>query len=65
MIFNALTQAAGVNTTDLDMEVLILKNVSFEEAGEYTCLAGNSIGISHQSAWLSVLPGLRRNTAFV
>nr|Q95YM9.1 RecName: Full=Fibroblast growth factor receptor; Short=HrFGFR; Flags: Precursor [Halocynthia roretzi]BAB59007.1 FGFR [Halocynthia roretzi] len=49
-------KAAGVNTTDLDMEVLILKNVSFEEAGEYTCLAGNSIGISHQSAWLSVLP---------
>nr|AAB31186.1 fibroblast growth factor receptor 3, FGFR-3 [rats, brain, Peptide Partial, 198 aa] [Rattus sp.] len=27
-----------------------------EDAGEYTCLAGNSIGFSHHSAWLVVLP---------
>uniref|UniRef100_A0A8C5V5Z0 Fibroblast growth factor receptor n=1 Tax=Microcebus murinus TaxID=30608 RepID=A0A8C5V5Z0_MICMU len=25
--------------------------------GHYTCLAGNSIGLSYQSAWLTVLPG--------
>lgn len=40
------------------MEVLHLRNVSFEDAGEYTCLAGNSIGISHHSAWLTVLEGI-------
>jgi len=37
--------------------VLYLRNVTMEDAGEYTCLAGNSIGLSYQSAWLTVLPG--------
>lgn len=36
--------------------MLYLRNVSAEDAGEYTCLAGNSIGLSYQSAWLTVLP---------
>ncbi|XP_016062645.1 PREDICTED: fibroblast growth factor receptor 2 isoform X12 [Miniopterus natalensis] len=49
-------KAAGVNTTDKDIEVLYIRNVTFEDAGEYTCLAGNSIGISFHSAWLTVLP---------
>lgn len=53
-------QNAGLNTTDKEMEVLQLKNVSFEDAGEYTCLAGNSIGISHHSAWLTVVKGIPR-----
>ncbi|KAJ8247128.1 hypothetical protein GJAV_G00259070 [Gymnothorax javanicus] len=39
-----------------ELEVLYLPNVTMEDAGEYTCLAGNSIGFSHQSAWLTVLP---------
>uniref|UniRef100_A0A1A8DRC9 Fibroblast growth factor receptor 3 n=1 Tax=Nothobranchius kadleci TaxID=1051664 RepID=A0A1A8DRC9_NOTKA len=39
-----------------ELEVLFLTNVSFEDAGEYTCLAGNSIGFSYHSAWLTVLP---------
>uniref|UniRef100_A0AAX7SM77 Fibroblast growth factor receptor n=1 Tax=Astatotilapia calliptera TaxID=8154 RepID=A0AAX7SM77_ASTCA len=47
-------KTAGVNTTDKEMEVLQLRNVSFDDAGEYTCLAGNSIGFSHHSAWLTV-----------
>uniref|UniRef100_A0A3B1K8C5 Fibroblast growth factor receptor n=1 Tax=Astyanax mexicanus TaxID=7994 RepID=A0A3B1K8C5_ASTMX len=50
-------KTAGVNTTDKEIEVLHLPNVTFEDAGEYTCLAGNSIGISYHSAWLTVLPG--------
>nr|XP_046242650.1 fibroblast growth factor receptor 1-A-like [Scatophagus argus] len=50
-------KTAGLNTTDKEMEVLQLRNVSFDDAGEYTCLAGNSIGFSHQSAWLTVLEG--------
>ncbi|XP_048885584.1 fibroblast growth factor receptor 4-like isoform X3 [Brienomyrus brachyistius] len=39
-----------------DVEVLYLTNITMEDAGEYTCLAGNSIGYSYQSAWLTVLP---------
>ncbi|XP_037550469.1 fibroblast growth factor receptor 3 [Nematolebias whitei] len=49
-------KTAGINTTDKELEVLFLTNVSFEDAGEYTCLAGNSIGYSYHSAWLTVLP---------
>ncbi|XP_054109625.1 fibroblast growth factor receptor 3 isoform X4 [Callithrix jacchus] len=49
-------KTAGANTTDKELEVLSLQNVTFEDAGEYTCLAGNSIGFSHHSAWLVVLP---------
>ncbi|XP_060727894.1 fibroblast growth factor receptor 2 isoform X2 [Tachysurus vachellii] len=48
-------KTAGVNTTDKEIEVLFLPNVTFDDAGEYTCLAGNSIGISYHSAWLTVL----------
>uniref|UniRef100_A0A8C7G967 Fibroblast growth factor receptor n=1 Tax=Oncorhynchus kisutch TaxID=8019 RepID=A0A8C7G967_ONCKI len=44
-------KTAGLNTTDKEMEILQLRNVSFDDAGEYTCLAGNSIGLSHHSAW--------------
>lgn len=55
--FISLLQTAGINTTDKELEVLFLTNVSFEDAGEYTCLAGNSIGFAHHSAWLTVLPG--------
>uniref|UniRef100_A0A673BSV5 Fibroblast growth factor receptor 4 n=1 Tax=Sphaeramia orbicularis TaxID=375764 RepID=A0A673BSV5_9TELE len=38
-----------------EVEVLYLSKVTLEDAGEYTCLAGNSIGFAHQSAWLTVL----------
>lgn len=48
-------QTADINSSEV--EVLYLRNVSVEDAGEYTCLAGNSIGLSYQSAWLTVLPG--------
>ncbi|XP_040270704.1 fibroblast growth factor receptor 1 isoform X4 [Bufo bufo] len=50
-----ILKTAGVNTTDKEMEVLHLTNVSFEDAGQYTCLAANSIGHSYHSAWLTVL----------
>lgn len=45
--------------------MLHLRNVSFEDAGEYTCLAGNSIGLSHHSAWLTVLEGIHCTDPFL
>uniref|UniRef100_A0A7N6B665 Fibroblast growth factor receptor n=1 Tax=Anabas testudineus TaxID=64144 RepID=A0A7N6B665_ANATE len=35
------------------IQVLTLRNVTLDDAGEYSCLAGNSIGVSHHSAWLT------------
>uniref|UniRef100_A0A8C5CL99 Fibroblast growth factor receptor n=1 Tax=Gadus morhua TaxID=8049 RepID=A0A8C5CL99_GADMO len=52
-----ILKTAGINTTDRELEVLVLLNVSLEDAGEYTCLAGNSIGFTYHSAWLTVLSG--------
>uniref|UniRef100_A0A672MBI1 Fibroblast growth factor receptor n=1 Tax=Sinocyclocheilus grahami TaxID=75366 RepID=A0A672MBI1_SINGR len=54
-----ILKTAGINTTDKELEILYLTNVSFEDAGQYTCLAGNSIGFNHHSAWLTVLPGVQ------
>jgi len=48
-------QTGSLNMSDV--EVLYLSKVTMEDAGEYTCLAGNSIGFSYQSAWLTVLSG--------
>ncbi|XP_057197474.1 fibroblast growth factor receptor 3 isoform X1 [Triplophysa rosa] len=53
-----ILKTAGINTTDKELEILYLTNVSFEDAGQYTCLAGNSIGYNHHSAWLTVLPAV-------
>ncbi|XP_070621470.1 fibroblast growth factor receptor 1 isoform X6 [Erythrolamprus reginae] len=63
--FVQVLKTAGVNTTDKEMEVLHLRNVSFEDAGQYTCLAGNSIGISHHSAWLTVLEAIEDKPAMM
>ncbi|XP_058890411.1 fibroblast growth factor receptor 3-like isoform X5 [Acipenser ruthenus] len=51
-----ILKTAGINTTDKELEILLLPNVTYEDAGKYTCLAGNSIGYTHHSAWLSVVP---------
>uniref|UniRef100_A0A9J7Z913 receptor protein-tyrosine kinase n=1 Tax=Cyprinus carpio carpio TaxID=630221 RepID=A0A9J7Z913_CYPCA len=49
-----ILKTAGISTTDKEIEVLQIRNVSLEDAGEYTCLAGNSVGISYHTAWLTV-----------
>lgn len=48
-------QTGSLNMSEV--EVLYLSKVTMEDAGEYTCLAGNSIGFAHQSAWLTVISG--------
>nr|XP_057911981.1 fibroblast growth factor receptor 1b isoform X2 [Doryrhamphus excisus] len=50
-----VVKMGDVNTTNEDMEVLTLRNVSIDDAGEYACVAANSIGVSQHSAWLTVL----------
>ncbi|KAM8761309.1 fibroblast growth factor receptor 1-A-like isoform 2-T2 [Acanthopagrus schlegelii] len=55
--YSRVLKTSGLDTTDKEMEVLHLRNVSLDDAGEYTCLAGNSIGIAHHSARLTVVEG--------
>ncbi|XP_061436945.1 fibroblast growth factor receptor 3-like [Lethenteron reissneri] len=46
----------GVEVTDVETDVLYLRNVSTDDSGRYTCLAGNAAGFAHRSAWLLVVP---------
>ncbi|KAL5021031.1 hypothetical protein ScPMuIL_000186 [Solemya velum] len=48
---NQLQQTSFNNSNP---EVLILSNVTYENAGWYTCVASNSIGMNYNSAWLTV-----------
>lgn len=50
---------------DNDPELLVLENVTLADAGWYTCLAGNSIGVSHQGFWLSVKEGTSPDVIFI
>jgi len=45
----------GSENVTVSAEMLTLHNVSVDQSGWYTCLAGNNIGLSHHSAWLTVL----------
>lgn len=38
--------------------VLTLNNISIGDEGWYTCLAGNQLGLSHRSAWLTVVQSM-------
>lgn len=58
-----VAQTGSLNMSDV--EVLYLSKVTMEDAGEYTCLAGNSIGFAHQSAWLNVISGREPTTRWI
>ncbi|XP_061655196.1 fibroblast growth factor receptor 1-like isoform X2 [Phyllopteryx taeniolatus] len=62
-----VVKEGSVNTSEDDLASLTLTNVSAADAGEYACVAANSIGVSHQSAWLTVLedPPLSRSYAHI
>lgn len=55
LFFSSIVQTGSLNMSEV--EVLYLSKITMEDAGEYTCLAGNSIGFAHQSAWLTVISG--------
>ncbi|XP_054613518.1 fibroblast growth factor receptor 1-A-like [Dunckerocampus dactyliophorus] len=50
-----VVKTGHINSTKEDMEVLTLRNVSADDAGEYACVAKNYNGVSQHSAWLTVL----------
>ncbi|XP_064601371.1 fibroblast growth factor receptor 2-like [Liolophura sinensis] len=47
-------QQSSMNNTS--PEAVLIENVTLSDAGWYTCLATNYIGVSYKSAWLTVLP---------
>lgn len=40
----------------IDPRILVIENVTLDDEGWYTCLVGNSVGISNKSVYLSVEP---------
>uniref|UniRef100_A0A146M4S1 receptor protein-tyrosine kinase n=3 Tax=Lygus hesperus TaxID=30085 RepID=A0A146M4S1_LYGHE len=53
---DSLVKAGDSNNTD--PEKLILHNVTHNDEGWYTCIAGNTLGFSHSSAYLRVVDEL-------
>ena len=49
-------QKGGAVTT-VDPQKLVLENVTEKDEGWYTCIAANSLGSSHSTAYLQVVEG--------
>ncbi|BES89965.1 Fibroblast growth factor receptor, partial [Nesidiocoris tenuis] len=54
-----LVKTGDDNNTD--PEVLVLNNITHEDEGWYTCIAGNTLGFSHSSAYLTVVDELEQD----
>ena len=39
---------------DGDRQILMLENVTLEDSGWYTCTAGNQLGKTNRTAWVTV-----------
>lgn len=50
-------QRSGFQSTIDDPQHLVLRNVTKEDQGWYTCLVANTVGMNYRSAWLEVLNG--------
>lgn len=55
LFYVQILKIVGVNIIDKEMEVFYLRNVFFEDVGEYMCLVGNFIGFFYYFVWLIVL----------
>ncbi|KAJ8896398.1 hypothetical protein PR048_001742 [Dryococelus australis] len=54
---NPVLQNSG-GASGQDPEVLIIQNVTYEDEGWYTCVAGNNLGLTYSSAYLQVVDDL-------
>ena len=50
-------QEQDKNNLSKETKKLTLTNVTFEDAGKYTCVAGNYLGINYRNVWLEVVDG--------
>ncbi|XP_060573437.1 fibroblast growth factor receptor 2-like isoform X2 [Ruditapes philippinarum] len=50
-----ILQSSGFKSTIDDPQRLVLRNVTKEDQGWYTCLVANTVGMNYRSAWLTVL----------
>ncbi|XP_060580222.1 fibroblast growth factor receptor 3-like isoform X2 [Ruditapes philippinarum] len=50
-----ILQSSGFKSTIDDPQHLVLRNVTKEDEGWYTCLVANNVGMNYRSAWLTVL----------
>ena len=48
-----VVQTATINNSN--PEQLIISNITMDDAGWYTCVVSNAIGVEYGSAWLTVV----------
>ncbi|KAK9751787.1 Immunoglobulin I-set domain [Popillia japonica] len=58
-----LSQLEVVKQGESDMEMLVFKNVSYDQEGWYTCVAANTLGHTAASAFLKVVESLEDETS--